>query len=254
MNKLFDLSGKRALITGSSQGLGLALAEGLSQAGAVVVLNGRDEGKLAKAVEMLEEQGFTVHGCAFDVTKGKDIDQAISTVEKDLGPIDILINNAGIQRRGPLETFDDEDWHAVIDTNLSGVYRVSKRVARGMLERKAGKIINVGSVMSEVGRKTIVPYTASKGGVKMLTKALATEWGGRNIQVNGIGPGYFATEMNRALMNDPAFDAFVRQRTPAGRWGNPEELVGTAVYLSSKASDFVNGQMIYVDGGILASL
>ena len=142
----------------------------------------------------------------------------------------------------------------VIDINLSGVYRVSKRVAQGMLAREAGKIINIGSLMSEVGRKTIVPYTASKGGVKMLTKALATEWGGRNLQVNGIGPGYFATEMNQALMDDPEFDAFVKRRTPAGRWGEPEELVGTAIFLSSKASDFVNGQMIYVDGGILASL
>ena len=251
---LFNLEGKRALVTGSSRGLGFALAKGLAQAGAVIVLNGRDEARLSQAVDMLKEQDLTAYGYPFDVTETDGIDKTVTAIEQEVGPIDILVNNAGVQRRGPIESFDDDDWQAVIDINLSGVYRVSKRVARGMLKRQAGKIINIGSLMSEVGRKTIVPYTASKGGVKMLTKALATEWGEHNIQVNGIGPGYFSTEMNRALMDDPEFDAFVRQRTPAGRWGNPEELVGAAVFLSSKASDFVNGQMIYVDGGILASL
>ena len=251
---LFNLEGKRALVTGSSQGLGFALAKGLAQAGAVVVLNGRDETKLSQAVDTLKDQDLTAHGYPFDVTDTDGIDQAVTAIEQKVGSIDILLNNAGIQRRGPIESFDDDDWQAVIDINLSGVYRVSKRVARGMLKRQTGKIINIGSLMSEVGRATIVPYTAAKGGVKMLTKALATEWGGHNLQVNGIGPGYFSTEMNRALMDDPEFEAFVRQRTPAGRWGDPEELVGVAVFLSSKASDFVNGQMIYVDGGILASL
>ena len=251
---LFNLEGKRALVTGSSQGLGFALAKGLAQAGAVVVLNGRDEAKLSQAVDTLKDQDLTAYGYPFDVTDSDGIDQAVTDIEQYVGSIDILVNNAGVQRRGPIESFDDDDWQAVIDINLSGVYRVSKRVARGMLKRQTGKIINIGSLMSEVGRATIAPYTAAKGGVKMLTKALATEWGGHNLQVNGIGPGYFSTEMNRALMDDPEFDAFVRQRTPAGRWGDPEELVGVAVFLSSKASDFVNGQMIYVDGGILASL
>lgn len=251
---LFDLSGRRALVTGSSQGLGLAVARGLAQAGAALVLNGRDEGKLVRAVHSLREEGLEAHGYAFDVTDEAATTRAVTALEAEFGPMDILVNNAGVQRRGPLESFDVATWREVLDTNLTSVFLVTQAVGRGMLARKAGKVINICSLMSEVGRATIAPYTASKGGVKMLTKALATEWGGHNVQVNGIGPGYFATEMNRALLEDEAFDAFVKGRTPAGRWGRPEELVGTAVFLAASASDFVNGQIIYVDGGILASL
>lgn len=251
---LFDLTGRRALVTGGGQGLGLAIARGLAQAGAVVVLNGRDEGKLARAVRSLRDEGLEAHGSPFDVTDEAATARAVAALEAEVGPVDVLVNSAGVQRRGPFESFDAATWREVLDTNLTGVFLVTQAVGRGMLARKRGKVINICSLMSEVGRATIAPYTASKGGVKMLTKALATEWGRHNVQVNGIGPGYFATEMNRALLEDEAFDAFVKGRTPAGRWGRPEELVGTAVFLAASASDFVNGQIIYVDGGILASL
>ncbi len=253
-NLLFDLSGKSALITGSSQGLGFELARGLGQAGATIILNGRNEAKLSKAIESLQGVGATAHSLQMDILDDAQVQKKIPQIENRAGPIDILVNNAGIQRRGKLEDLDLATWQAVLDTNLTSVFMVSRLIARGMIARRSGKIINICSLMSEVGRPTTGPYTASKGGLKMLTKAMATEWGPYNIQVNGIGPGYFLTEMTQPLADDPAFDGWLKQRTPANRWGKPEELVGTAVYLASSASNFVNGQIIYVDGGILASL
>lgn len=251
---LFDLTGKVALITGSSRGLGLTLARGLGQAGAALILNGRDEERLDRAVAALTAEGLTVHGCPFDITDRNQIHQQVPALETEVGPIDILVNNAGIQRRTPLERCDEAVWREVLDTNLTGVFLITRQVVQGMITRKAGKIINICSLMSEMGRPTIGPYTAAKGGVKMLTKAMAVDWGKYNIQANGIGPGYFATEMNRPLKEDPKFDAWLCARTPAGRWGNPAELIGAGVFLASRASDFVNGQIIYVDGGILAAL
>lgn len=251
---LFDLTGRIALVTGSSRGLGLVLAHGLGEAGATVVLNGRDEVKLAKAVAAVEADGVAVSGCAFDVTDAASADRGIGEIEDGIGPIDILVNNAGIQRRGPLESLDEAAWREVLETNLTGPFLVSRRVARGMIERGRGKIINICSLMSEIGRETTGNYAASKGGLKMLTRAMAVEWARHNIQANGIGPGYFLTEMTRKLAEDPEFDAWIRGRTPAGRWGDPKELVGAAVFLASAASDFVNGQILYVDGGILAAL
>jgi gluconate 5-dehydrogenase len=253
-NSVFDLNGKTALITGSSQGLGFTLARGLGQAGATVILNGRNEEKLNRAVSVLSGEGLTVFPCAFDVTDAHQIQLNIPQLEKAAGPIDILVNNAGIQRRAPLETFEESAWRKVLEINLTGAFLTTKQVVQGMISRKSGKIINICSLGSEFGRATIAPYCAAKGGVKMLTRAMATEWGKHNIQANGIGPGYFITDMTRVLAEDPQFDAWLRARTPAARWGDPTELVGTAIYLASRASDFVNGQIIYVDGGIQASL
>jgi gluconate 5-dehydrogenase len=230
------------------------MARGLGQAGATLVLNGRDEEKLENAVSVFSGEGLTVSGYAFDVTDEEKIGAKIRLIEKEVGPIQILVNSAGIQRRGPLESIEETTWREVIDINLTGVFLVSKHVAHRMIARKSGKIINICSLMSEYGRPTTGPYAASKGGVKMLTKAMAVEWAKYNIQVNGIGPGYFLTPMTKPLAEDPKFDTWIRSRTPAGRWGDPPELVGTAVYLASSASDFVTGQIIYVDGGILAAL
>jgi len=251
---LFDLTGKVALVTGSYQGLGLALARGLGRAGATIVLNGRSEERLQKAVSTLSGEGLKVSGCSFDVANAAQLQEKIPVLEREVGRIDVLVNNAGIQRRSPLEQFEERVWREVLDINLTGLFLVTRQVVQGMIARKAGKIINICSLMSEMGRPTVGAYTAAKGGVKMLTKAMALEWGKYNIQVNGIGPGYFATEMNRPLKEDPKFDAWIRSRTPMGRWGEPEELVGAAIFLASRASDFVTGQIIYVDGGILAAL
>jgi len=234
--------------------LGLVLARGLGQAGARVVLNGRNAEALRAAVEALTAEGIRATGSLFDVTDRDAVAREISALESGLGPIDILVNNAGIQRRAPLVEMDEATWREVLDVNLTGVFLVSQRVARGMLARRRGKIINLCSLLSEVGRPTIAPYTASKGGVKLLTRAMAVEWARENVQVNGIGPGYFATEMNTALMENAEFDRWLKQRTPAGRWGDPQELVGAAVFLASQASSFITGQIIYVDGGVLASL
>ena len=253
-NTLFDLSGRVALITGSSQGLGYEIARGLGAAGATVILNGRDEARLQTANASLGSLGLTAHSLRMDILDEGQVQRQIARVVNDTGPIDILVNNAGIQRRGNLEAFDLATWQTVLDTNLTSAFIVSREVVRGMIPRRRGKIINICSLMSEVGRQTTGPYTASKGGLKMLTKAMAAEWGQHNIQANGIGPGYFLTEMTQPLADDPQFDSWVKQRTPAHRWGSPEELIGTAVYLASAASDFVNGQIIYVDGGILAAL
>jgi len=253
-NQLFDLTGKVALITGSYQGLGLAIARGLGQAGARIVLNGRNEEKVQKAISALSGEGLQVTGCSFDVSDAAQIRQRIPPLEKEVGQIDILVNNAGIQRRSPLEQFEESVWQEVLDINLTGLFLVTRQVVQGMIARRSGKIINICSLMCEMGRPTVGAYTAAKGGVKMLTKAMAVEWAKHNIQANGIGPGYFATEMNRPLKEDAKFDAWIRSRTPAGRWGDPSELIGAAIFLASRASDFVNGQIIYVDGGILAAL
>jgi gluconate 5-dehydrogenase len=251
---LFDLSGKIALITGSSSGLGFTLAKGLGFAGASIVLNGRNKEKLKNSVRILQDEGITCNHAPFDITNEKEVIAGIEFIEGKIGAIDILINNAGLQHRQPLENISVENWQKVIDVNLTGAFVTSKHVAKRMIKRKSGKIINICSLMSEVGRETIAPYTASKGGLKMLTKGMAVDWGKYNIQVNGIGPGYFITEMTQPLADDPEFDGWVKKRTPAKRWGRPEELIGTAVYLCSNASNFVNGQIIYVDGGILATI
>ncbi len=250
--QLFDLSGKNALVTGSSRGLGYTIAGGLGQAGATVVLNDIVQDRLDDAEKTLNGEGVKTHGYLFDVTNPADVEAGVTRIEKEVGPIDILVNNAGIQIRAALEDFDDGDWERILKTNLTSVFLVGKYVARGMIERKRGKIINIGSMQSELGRPSIAPYAATKGGVKMLVRGMATEWGKHNIQVNGIGPGYFITEMTQSLVDDEKFNAWLCGRTPANRWGLPEELIGSAVFLASQASDYVNGHMLYVDGGMLA--
>lgn len=247
---LFKLDGRVSLVTGSSQGIGFALAKGLAGAGAKVVLNGRDAGRLETAAAKLRAEGHAPHQSVFDVTDKAAVAAAIGEIEADVGPIDILINNAGIQRRMPLEDFPEEHWREVLSTNLDSVFLVSQAVGRRMIARKRGSIVNICSLMSELGRATIVPYTASKGAVRMFTRGLATEWGKHGVRVNGIGPGYFATEMNTALVNDQKFSSWVEGRTPMARWGKVDELVGAAIYLSSDAASFVTGHIIYVDGGM----
>ena len=249
-NPLFDLSGRRALITGSTQGIGLSLAYGLAGAGATVVLNGRDEARVQAAAEQMRSQGFKAEAAAFDVTDQAAVLAGIERIEREAGPIDILINNAGIQRRAPLEEFARESWEAILSTNLSSVFYVSQAVARHMIARKQGKIINICSVQSQLGRPTIAPYTAAKGGVANLTKGMCADWAKYGIQANGLAPGYFATELNKALVENEEFSAWLCKRTPAGRWGKVEELQGTAIFLASPASNFINGQIIYVDGGM----
>ena len=251
---LFDLSGRVALVTGSSRGIGLTLARGLAAHGARVVLNARAADVLERAVAELRAEGYVVDGRLFDVTDADAVEAAVGEIEAVIGPIDILVNNAGIQQRAPLHEFPVDGWRRVLDTNLTAVFLVGAAVARRMIPRGRGKIINICSLTSELGRQTIAPYAASKGGVKMLTRGMCADWARYGIQVNGLAPGYITTEMNRALMEDAAFDGWVRGRTPAGRWGDPAELVGTAVFLSSAASDFVNGQVLIVDGGISAVL
>ncbi|MBE7539943.1 MAG: SDR family oxidoreductase [Opitutaceae bacterium] len=251
---LFDLKGRTVLVTGSSQGIGFTLARGLARAGAVVVLNGRDEGKLSAASMTLEREGLRAASSAFDVTDSVAIAEGIGRIEAKVGPVDILVNNAGIQRRARLEEMTEAQWREVIDVNLTSAFLVSRRVAPAMIRRGGGKIINICSLMSEVSRPSIGNYAAAKGGLKMLTRAMAAEWAKYNIQSNAIGPGYFETELTKPLLDNPEFSEWLRRRTPAGRWAQPEELVGTAVYLASRASDFVNGQIIYVDGGLLAAI
>lgn len=253
-NSLFDLTGRTALITGSSQGIGFVLARGLAQAGAAIVINGRDEKKLLAAAGELRAEGARVAIAAFDVTDEAAIAREVARIEAGFAPIDILINNAGIHRRAPLAEMTAAHWREVIDTNLTSAFLVARAIAPGMIARRAGKIINTCSVMSEVSRPTIGNYAAAKGGLKMLTRAMAVEWARHGLQCNGLGPGYIVTEMNRSLAENPEFNAFVCKRTPAGRWGQPAELVGAAVFLASHASDFVNGQILYVDGGMLAAL
>jgi gluconate 5-dehydrogenase len=251
---LFDLSGRVALVTGSSAGLGQAIARGLAEAGAAVIVNGRDPDRLARVADAFRADGLNAHPYGFDVTSESAVIGAVQRIESEVGPIEILVSNAGIQRRAPLTDVSQEVWEEVVRTNLTSVFLVGRTVARGMIARGRGKIINIASLMSEVSRKTIAPYASAKGGVRQLTRSMCVEWAAHNIQVNAIGPGYFKTELNAALLADEAFDQWVRTRTPAGRWGNPEELVGAALFLASPASDFVNGQVIYVDGGVLASI
>ena len=250
---LFDLTGKTALITGSGQGIGYALAQGLGRAGAHVVLNGRDAAKLAQAAETLGAEGLSVTVSAFDVTDPRAVAAAVDAIEA-VRAIDILVNNAGIQRRGPLEDYPVETWHEIMRTNVDSVFFVGQAVARHMISRGRGKIINIARLQSEAARYSIAPYTASKGAVKNLTRGMCTDWARHGLQINAIGPGYFATPLNQALIDDPVFDAWLKTRTPAGRWGRVEELQGAAIFLASAASDFVNGQILYVDGGVLATL
>ena len=254
MKNQFNLDGRLALITGSSAGIGFGLAKGLAQAGAQVVLNARNEEKLRVAAEQLRSEGFKVHTRCFDVTLEEDVKAAVQDIESNIGAIDILINNAGMQRRAPLEDFKASDWHELMRTNLDSVFLVGQAVAKAMIPRKHGKIINICSVQSEMGRPSIAPYMASKGGVKMLTKGMAIDWGPHGINVNGIGPGYFKTELNEKLVNDPQFSDWLIKRTPTRRWGDVEELTGAAVFLASDASSFVNGHILYVDGGVTATL
>jgi len=252
--KQFDLSGKTALITGSSAGIGLALAQGLAGAGAAVVLNARNAGKLQAAAQALRDQGATVHAMPFDVTDAAAVAAAVARVEAEIAPIDILINNAGMQKRAPLQDFEQADWQQLMRTNLDSVFIVGQAVARHMIARGRGKMINICSVQSELGRPNIAPYTASKGAVKMLTKGMAIDWGPHGLQVNGLGPGYFKTELNQALVDNPEFSSWLIGRTPSRRWGDVEDLVGAAVFLASDASRFVNGHILYVDGGVTATL
>ena len=252
----FDLTGRLAVVTGSSQGIGFGIAGGLAAAGARIVLNGRNEARLADAAARIGEAAFRpVDGLGvFDVTDADAVEAGIARIEREAGPIDILVNNAGIQRRMTLEEFPIETWHEVMRTNLDSVFFVGQAVAKRMIPRARGKIINIASLQSEAARPTIAPYTASKGAVKMLTRGMCADWARHGLQINAIGPGYFETELNRPLREDPVFDAWLCRRTPAGRWGRVEELNGAAVFLASSASDFVNGQVIYVDGGVLSVL
>ncbi|MBM2712634.1 SDR family oxidoreductase [Mesorhizobium caraganae] len=251
---LFDLSGRLALVTGSGQGIGLALARGLAEHGASVVLNGRDAGKVANAVTDLRDAGFTAHASTFDVTDFRAVDADVARIEAEIGPIDILINNAGIQFRAPLEDFPEEQWERLFKTNVSGAFHAGKAVARNMIVRGKGKIINIGSVQSELARPNIAPYTATKGAIRNLTRGMCTDWAKYGLQINAIAPGYFRTEMNQALVDNQEFSAWLERRTPAGRWGYVDELIGAAVFLASDASSFVNGHTLYVDGGMTASV
>ena len=250
----FRLDGRLALVTGSSAGIGLALARGLAQAGARVVLNGRDAGKLAKAGQALRGEGLDVLERAFDVTDASQVDAAIAAIEDEVGPLAILVNNAGMQRRAPLHEFPREQWTELMHTNLDSVFLVAQVVARKMIPRGKGRIINICSVQSEIGRPGIAPYMATKGAVKMLTKGMAIDWGPHGINVNGLGPGYFKTELTQALVDNAEFSQWLINRTPSRRWGDVQDLVGAAVFLASDASNFVNGHILYVDGGVTATL
>ena len=254
ITKLFDLHGRTALITGSGSGIGLALAGGLAAAGARIILNGRDADKLEAAAERLRSSGADVETAPFDVTDAAAVTAAVARIEADIGAIEILVNNAGMQRRAPLENFPEAQWHELMRTNVDSVFFVGQAVARAMIPRQRGKIINICSVQSELGRPNIAPYTASKGAVKMLTKGMAIDWGPYGIQVNGLGPGYFKTELTEALVQNEEFNRWLIGRTPSRRWGVVEDLIGGVVFLASDASNFVNGHILYVDGGVTATL
>ena len=254
MKSIFDIESKIVLITGSSRGIGFSLAKGFCEAGATVVLNGTSEETLKTSVEMLKKAGGRVHGYAFDVTNEADVAKNIGLIEEKVGPIDVLVNNAGIQRRAPLEQMTLNDWKTVIDVDLNSVFIVSQSVAKYMIPRNKGRIINITSLNSEAARTTIANYCAAKGGLKMFTKSMATEWGKYNILTNAIGPGYFSTDLTKPLQDDPNFDAWVKSEVPLQRWGKPEELIGAAIFLSSEASSYINGHTIYVDGGWQACL
>ncbi|WP_068115623.1 glucose 1-dehydrogenase [Tropicimonas marinistellae] len=252
--KLFDLSGKTALITGSSRGLGRAMAEGMAAAGARVILNGVNEARLQEAVEEMTAGGYDVIGAAFDVADEAAIVAAFEKLDSDGVAVDILVNNAGIQFRKPIVELETSDWQRVIDVNLTAVFICAREAAKRMIPRGHGKIINIGSLLSDAARATVSPYGAAKGGVRMLTKIMTAEWASKGIQVNAIGPGYMATEMNTALIENEEFNDWVCKRTPSGRWGQPDEMAGTAIYLASDASNYINGQLIYVDGGMISVL
>jgi gluconate 5-dehydrogenase len=254
MKPLFSLEGRLALVTGSGQGIGFALARGLAEHGAAVVLNGRSADKIEKAAAALRDDGFAVHSTIFDVVDPQAVEAGVAAVEAEVGTIDILVNNAGVQFRAPLEDFPDDKWQLLLQTNVTGVFNVGKAVARRMIPRGKGKIINIASVQSELARPNIAPYGATKGAVKNLTKGMCTDWAKHGLQVNAIAPGYFRTDLNRVLADDPEFSTWLAKRTPAGRWGDVRELVGAAVFLASDASSFVNGHVLYVDGGITVSL
>jgi gluconate 5-dehydrogenase len=252
--KLFDLSGRTALVTGSSRGLGRAFAEGLAAAGSRIILNGSDAGRLEATADEIRASGHHVLTAPFDVTDETAIVDTFNHFDSRGIHVDILVNNAGIQFRKPMAELATKDWQRVIDTNLTAAFVIGREAGKRMMERGYGKIINIGSLTSELARATVAPYTVAKGGIKMLTKAMAAEWGEHGINANAIGPGYMMTEMTAALISNPQFDAWVKGRTPQRRWGKPEELIGTAVYLASDASNYVNGQIIYVDGGMISVL
>ena len=249
----FDLTGLRALVTGGGSGLGLAIARGLARAGAEVVVNGRNEEKLAKAVAALVGEGLKASAVPFDVTEPERVATSIAGIERRLGPVDILVNNAAMNQRKHLEQFTPDEWRTLMAANLDGPFLVTRALLPPMKARRRGKIINVCSLAADLGRPNIVPYAASKGALRMLTRALAVELAPSNVQVNGISPGFFKTEMNAALIADAEFSAWVSRRTPAGRWGEPPEIAGAAVFLASKAADYVTGHVLYVDGGFSAA-
>jgi gluconate 5-dehydrogenase len=252
--KLFDLTGRTALVTGSSRGLGRAMAQGLAEAGAALVINGSKAEAVGQTAAALRQAGHTVHEAPFDVTDEAGIVGAFQALDAAGVAVDILVNNAGIQYRKPLVELDTADWRRVIDINLTASFITAREAAKRMIPRKRGKIINIGSLMCDAARATVAPYTAAKGGIKMLTRTMTAEWAIHNIQANTIGPGYMLTDMNQALVDDEAFNSWVVGRVPARRWGKPEELVGVAIFLASQASDYVSGQMIYVDGGMISVL
>jgi gluconate 5-dehydrogenase len=252
--QLFNLQDRTALVTGASRGLGRAMAQGLSDAGAVVVLNGSNPDRLRAAAGEMAAAGVTVFEACFDVTDEPAVIAAFQRFDREGIAIDILINNAGIQLRKPMVELSTDEWRKVIEMNLTSAFVVGREAAKRMIPRGRGKIVNIGSLTSELARATVAPYTAAKGGIRMLTRAMAAEWAVHGIQANAIGPGYMLTELNTALIENPAFDAWVKERTPARRWGKPEELIGAAVFLASSASDYVNGQLIFVDGGMASVL
>ena len=252
--QLFDLTGRVALVTGAYRGLGFAIARGLGEAGATVVLNGRKPEALDAAARVLTGAGLNASIGVFDVTVGEAVRAGVAAIEAEHGRLDILVNNAGIQRRNPLVDFKQQDWDDIIATNLTAPFLVSQAALPGMIARKSGKIIHIASLMSELARPTVVPYTAAKGGVRQLTRGMAVELAPHDIQVNAIAPGYFATEMNRTLIDNDEFNAWVCKRTPAGRWGQPDEIAGVAVFLASAAANYITGQLITIDGGMSVSL
>ncbi|KAB2851452.1 MAG: SDR family oxidoreductase [Hyphomicrobiaceae bacterium] len=252
--ELFSLKGRHALVTGASTGIGNALARGLAAAGASLTLNARSKERLSAAAATLRSEGCEVDEAPFDVTDGAAARAAVDAIEAKGRPIDILVNNAGLTRRASLEEVSEAAWREVLATNLDGAFLVGQAVARHMIKRRRGKIINICSIMSELARPTTAPYAASKGGLKMLTRAMAIDWGKYGIQANGIAPGYFKTELTKPLVDNPQFTAWVESRTPAGRWGDVKELVGAAVFLASDASSYVSGHLLYVDGGLTASV
>jgi gluconate 5-dehydrogenase len=253
---LFDLTGKVALVTGATHGLGMAMAEGLASAGATLIISGNSsQRKVDDAVGSYRKQGFNAFGYKFDVTSQTQVAAVVEQIENAHGAIDILVNNAGIIKRVPLLDMPVSEFEEVINTDLTGVFTMTQPVARRMVERRRGKIINICSMMSELGRSSVGAYAAAKGGLKMLTKNMATEWAPFNVQVNGIGPGYFSTAQTEAIrVAGHPFNDFIVNRTPAGKWGDPKDLQGAAIFLASKASDFISGQIVYVDGGILATI